>query len=73
MRKGLARALGTDETLDPDPMEALLCWFVEGTEDLHHRIGVIGRGSTCRPERARRRSCWVSSGGTRFVDKHICR
>ncbi|GAA3246234.1 TIGR03086 family metal-binding protein [Pseudonocardia petroleophila] len=38
----LARALGTDETLDGEVVEALLAWYVEETEALYHRIGVIG-------------------------------
>lgn len=38
----LARALGTDETLDGEVVEALLAWYVEETEALYQRIGVIG-------------------------------
>ena len=38
----LARALGTDETLDAEAVEALLAWYVEETEALYHRIEVIG-------------------------------
>ena len=38
----LARALGADETLDPEVVDALLGWFVEETEALYHEIGVIG-------------------------------
>ena len=38
----LARALGTDESLDEDVVAALLDWYVRGTEELYHRIGVIG-------------------------------
>lgn len=38
----LARALGTDEALDADVVEVLLGWYVEETEALYHRIGVIG-------------------------------
>ncbi len=38
----LARALGTDETLDADVVDVLLRWYVEETEALYHRIEVIG-------------------------------
>jgi uncharacterized protein (TIGR03086 family) len=38
----LARALGTDETLDPEVVDILLPWYVQETEELYHRIDVIG-------------------------------
>lgn len=38
----LTRALGTDSTLDAELVETLLTWYVEETEELYHRIGVIG-------------------------------
>ncbi|MDN5857920.1 MAG: TIGR03086 family metal-binding protein [Pseudonocardia sp.] len=38
----LARALGTDERLDEEVVEALLGWYVGETEELYRRIGVIG-------------------------------
>lgn len=38
----LARALGTDRTLDGELVETLLDWYVGETEALYHRIGVIG-------------------------------
>jgi uncharacterized protein (TIGR03086 family) len=38
----LARALGTDETLDEEVVAVLLDWYVRETEELYHRIGVIG-------------------------------
>jgi uncharacterized protein (TIGR03086 family) len=41
----LARALGEDESLDPDAVGALLAWF-GGTQPLYRRIGVIGPETT---------------------------
>lgn len=38
----LARALGADDTLDAEVVAALLGWYVDETEALYHRIGVIG-------------------------------
>jgi uncharacterized protein (TIGR03086 family) len=38
----LARALGTDESLDAEVVETLLDWYVRETEALYHRIDVIG-------------------------------
>ncbi|WP_060577625.1 TIGR03086 family metal-binding protein [Pseudonocardia sp. EC080619-01] len=38
----LARALGTDDALDPDIVEILLPWYTYETEELYHRIKVIG-------------------------------
>lgn len=38
----LARALGTDEALDEDVVAELLDWYVRETEELYHRIDVIG-------------------------------
>jgi uncharacterized protein (TIGR03086 family) len=37
----LARALGTDETLDPEAVAAVLDWF-GATEELYREMGVIG-------------------------------
>lgn len=37
----LARALGTDDALDPDAVTAVLGWF-NGTESLYREMGVIG-------------------------------
>lgn len=38
----LARALGTDEVLDEEVVAPLLAWYVRETEELYHRIDVIG-------------------------------
>ncbi len=48
-RWDLARAIGTDETLEPDLVETCAAWFAE-REDIYRNAGAIGPRTDVSPD-----------------------